>query len=124
MKKEWIGNLKNQRATWQREAIPVYDHDFPSDAEGKGIPIGIYDTIANLGTVYLGTTRDTPSFAVDSIAKCWKNEGSRRYPNGKEIYILADGGGGNSSRSRVWKHGLCHIGLSRVEIMRLGIVQK
>ncbi len=105
-KKEKIGNFKNQGTTWQREPIPVNDHDFPSDAKGKGIPFGIYDIVANLGTVYLGTTYDTPSFAVDSIAKWWKNEGSKRYPNEKEIYILADGGGSNSSRSRVWKLGL------------------
>ena len=105
-KKEKIGNFKNQGTTWQRESIPVNDHDFPSDAKGKGIPFGIYDTIANLGTVYLGTTYDTPSFAVDSIVKWWKNEGSRRYPNKREIYVLADSGGSNSARSRVWKYGL------------------
>ena len=105
-KKEKIGNFKNQDTTWQREPILVNDHDFPSDVKGKGIPYGIYDTVANLGTVYLGTTYDTPSFAVDSIAKWWENEGSKRYPNEKEMYILADGGGSNSSRSRVWKQGL------------------
>ncbi len=105
-KKEWIGSFKNQGATWRRESTPVNDHDFPSYAKGKGIPYGVYDTVANLGTVYLGTTHDTPSFAVDSIVKWWENEGSKRYTNEKERYILADGGGSNSSRSRVWKYEL------------------
>jgi hypothetical protein len=103
-KKELIGNFKNQGATWRCESKPTNDHDFPTYAIGKGIPYGIYDTLANLGTVYLGTTHDTASFAVDSIVKWWKNEGSKRYLNTKSLYILADGGGSNSSRSRVWKY--------------------
>ena len=84
----------------------VNDHDFPTYSVGKGIPFGIYDTIANLGSVYLGTTRDTPAFAVDSISKWWKEEGMKRYPDAKELYILADSGGSNSARSRVWKYRL------------------
>jgi hypothetical protein len=103
-KKESIGNFKNQGATWGRTSKPVNDHDFPSYAVGKGIPFGVYDTIANLGSVYLGTTHDTPSFAVDSIAKWWEKEGCKRYPDARELYVLADSGGSNSSRSRVWKY--------------------
>ena len=105
-KKEEIGNFKNQGATWRRKSKMVNDHDFPTYSVGKGIPFGIYDTIANLGSVYLGTTRDTPAFAVDSISKWWKEEGMKRYPDTTELYILADSGGSNSSRSRVWKHRL------------------
>ena len=105
-KKERIGNFKNQGVTWRRQSKLTNDHDFATYAVGKGIPFGIYDTLANLGTVYLGTTHDTASFAVDSIVKWWKDEGSKRYPKAKKIYILADNGGSNSSRSRVWKHRL------------------
>jgi len=108
-KKESIGNFKNKGTAWGRKSKPVYDHDFPSYAVGKGIPFGIYDTIANLGSVYLGTTHDTPSFAVDSIAKWWEKEGIKCYPDARELYILADSGGSNSSRSRVWKYRLQEI---------------
>ena len=108
-KKESIGNFKNQGTAWRPKSKPVNDHDFPSYAVGKGIPFGIYDTIANLGSVYLGTTHDTPSFAVDSIAKWWEKEGITRYPDARELYILADSGGSNSSRSRVWKYKLQEI---------------
>ena len=105
-KKEQIGNFKNQGATLGRQSKPTNDHDFATYAVGKGIPFGIYDTLANLGTVYLGTTHNTASFAVDSIAKWWENEGSKRYPRARQIYILADSGGCNSARSRVWKYRL------------------
>ena len=47
---------------------------------------------------------DTPSFAVESIASWWDMVGSAIYPaNSSKALILADGGGSNSSRSRVWK---------------------
>ncbi len=105
-KKEWIGNFKNQGTVRGRQAKLTNDHDFPSYAIGKGIPYGIYDTTANLGTVYLGTTHDTPSFAVDSVSKWWENEGRKRYPGTREIYIIADSGGSNGVRSRVWKYRL------------------
>ena len=103
-KKELIGNFKNNGATWQRDAVLVNDHDFPSDARGKAVPYGIYDTQKNKGAIFLGTSRDTPSFAVDSIESWWKTEGKKQYPNSKKLLILADSGGSNSSRSRVWKY--------------------
>ena len=105
-KKELIGNFKNEGTTWRYESKLVNDHDFSTYAIGKGIPFGIYDTTANLGSVYVGTTHDTASFAVDSIVKWWENEGRKRYPKAKELYILTDSGGSNSSRSRVWKYNL------------------
>jgi len=103
-KKENIGEFKNAGATWQRYAIAVKDHDFPSDAKGKAVPYGIYDVQKNKGTIFLGTTCDTPSFAVESIEKWWEIEGKEIYPNSNRLLILADSGGSNSSRSRVWKY--------------------
>ena len=103
-KKELIGNFKNNGASWQQLPIEVNDHDFPADAVGKAIPYGIYDTQKNTGAVFVGTTRDTPSFAVDSIETWWKTEGQTSYPDAKELLILADSGGSNSYRSRVWKY--------------------
>jgi len=108
-KKEKIGNFKNQGATYRRKSKMVNDHDFPSYAVGKGILFGIYDTVDNSGSVYLGTTHDTPAFAVDAIVKWWEKEGMKRYPDAKELYILADSGGSNSARSRAWKYRLQKI---------------
>jgi len=105
-KKELIGNFKNQGRSWEKSPIPVNDHDFPSDALGKAIPYGIYDTQNNRGTVFLGTSHDTPAFAVDSVETWWESEGKKRYPDANQLLILADSGGSNSSRSRVWKYRL------------------
>lgn len=105
-KKELIGNFKNNGRAWKPEPIKVYDHDFPSDAQGKIVPYGIYDTQANHGFVNVATSGDTPALAVDSIEHWWKEYGQRRYPLATALLILADSGGANSARSRIWKHRL------------------
>lgn len=105
-KKELIGNFKNDGQSWEKEPVEVNDHDFPSDATGKAIPYGIYDTQMNRGSIFLGTTHDTPAFAVDSIVSWWDNEGQNSYPCADEILILADCGESNSARSIVWKYRL------------------
>ncbi|MAE71515.1 MAG: hypothetical protein CME06_13740 [Gemmatimonadetes bacterium] len=66
-KKELVGVFKNPGVSWNREPTAVSDHDFRSDAEGIAIPYGVSDIQANRGTVFVGTTYDTPKFAVDSI---------------------------------------------------------
>lgn len=101
-----VGNFKNSGTSWSEEGEAVNDHDFPSYAIGKFIPYSIYDMEANLGSVFVGTTHDTPSFAVDSIASWWEKEGQIRYHYCNNLLILADSGGSNSARSRVWKHDL------------------
>jgi Rhodopirellula transposase DDE domain len=105
-KKELIGRFKNSGAAWSKEPIAVKDHDFPSEADGKAIPYGIYDLQANRGTVFVGTSRETAHFAVDSIERWWLAEGRTRYPDATEIVILADGGGANGATNRVWKCAL------------------
>jgi hypothetical protein len=105
-KKELIGNFKNAGAIYCREAENVNVYDYPSDAKGKSNPYGIYDIHANTGTVFVGTSYDTPSFAVESIASWWDMVGSANSSNYSKVLILADGGGSNSSRSRVWKYEL------------------
>ena len=77
-KKELIGNFKNNGRAWKPEPIKVYDHDFPSDAQGKIVPYGIYDTQANHGFVNVATSGDTPALAVDSIEPWWKEYCQRR----------------------------------------------
>lgn len=105
-KKELIGCFKNPGVAWSQDPIKVKDHDFRSEAIGKAIPYGIYDIQANRGTVFVGTSIDTPKFAVDSIETWWLTEAQHRYPDANELVILADGGGSNGSQSRVWKHDL------------------
>lgn len=103
-KKELIGNFKNNGGCWCEQPVAVKDHDFPSDAVGKAVPYGIYDTQHNTGAVFVGKTADTPAFAVDAIAAWWKTQGKSDYRDVKELLILADSGGSNSCRSRVWKY--------------------
>lgn len=105
-KKEMVGNFKNPGTTWEQKPVVVNDHDFPSDADGAAIPYGVYDVRANQGTVFVGTSYDTPGFAVDSIERWWRYDGKHRYPNADHLLILADGGGSNGTRNRAWKVNL------------------
>ena len=59
------------RAPWP---VLVNDHDFRSDAIGIAIPYGVYDLQANRGTVFVGTTYDTPT----SLWMRLKNGGAPR----------------------------------------------
>jgi Rhodopirellula transposase DDE domain len=105
-KKELVGQFKNPGAAWRDQPVQVNDHDFRSQAEGLAVPYGIYDVLANRGTVFVGTSHDTPEFAVDSIATWWRYEGQRRYHRAQRITILADSGGSNGANCRAWKYGL------------------
>ncbi len=107
-KKELIGKFKNPGASWQKRPFDVYDHDFSNYADGIGIPYGIYDTQANQGSIFVGTSHDTPAFAVDCIVKWWQVEGQHRYPNASKLLILADSGGSNGRRIKAWKYHLQH----------------
>ncbi len=102
-KRELVGNFKNAGAKWDRSPELVRDHDFRSDSIGVAIPYGIYDQLANRGSVFVGISHDTPAFAVHSIAGWWKREGSARYGRARRLLILADTGGSNGSRCRNWK---------------------
>ncbi len=102
-KRELIGNFKNGGRTWRREPREVNDHDFPSDAQGVALPYGIYDVRRNKGMVVVGTSKETPEFAVDAIEHWWRSYGRKHYAGATELLILADSGGANSARCRVWK---------------------
>jgi len=58
----------------------VLDHDFLSDAKGVALPYGVYDLAANHACVSVGTSHDTPGFAVDNLARWWACHGRARYP--------------------------------------------
>ena len=102
-KKEMIGEFKNPGRVWTQTAIAVNDHDFLRDAKGIALPRGLYDTTANRGHVCVGISHDTPAFAVDALVEWWKDEGRQRYPKAGHLLLLADSGGSNAARSRVWK---------------------
>jgi hypothetical protein len=105
-KKELVGNFKNAGQMWCQEAEEVDAHDFPQDAIGRAVPYGIYDLQHNRGTVYVGQSADTPTFAVDNIAQWCATELRERYADATHLLIEADSGGSNSARSRVWKEQL------------------
>ena len=107
-KKELIGDFKNSGQEWQPQGEPekVRVHDFQDPALGKVIPYGVYDPTDNTGWVSVGIDHDTAHFAARAIRRWWEDMGSRRFPRGRELLITADGGGGNSYRSRLWKVAL------------------
>ena len=107
-KKELVGNYLNRGKEWspKGEPIEVEAYDFIDADRGKAIPCGIYDPSHNLGWVSVGTDHDTAQFAVRSIRRWWEEMGEWLYPKAKEILIMADGGGSNGSRNRLWKRCL------------------
>ena len=105
-KKELIGNFKNAGRVWCQHPIEVNVHDFPSDALGRTVPYGIHDLQHNHGAVYVGTSGDTPEFAVRAITQWWIDVGRLAYPQATQLLILADAGGSNGYRPRLWKEQL------------------
>ena len=107
-KKELVGEYKNSGQEWQPRGKPrtVNVHDFPDPKMGKAIPYGIYDLANNEGWVSVGTNHDTAEFAAASIGRWWREMGRQRFPKATRLMITADGGGSNSSRSRLWKVAL------------------
>ena len=105
-KKELIGPFHNSGQVWCDLAPQVYMHDFPSDALARAVPYGIYDEQQQQGHVYVGLSADTAEFAVESISDWWRHTGCTLYPDAPELLILADGGGSNGYRTRLWKQQL------------------
>jgi hypothetical protein len=102
-KKELIGNFKNAGQVWCQEAEAVNVHDFLSDALGRVSPYGIFDIERNEGVVYAGKSADTPEFAVAAVSRWWQEYGQAAYPEATRLLILADAGGSNGCRPRLWK---------------------
>jgi hypothetical protein len=70
------------------------------------MPYGIYDVTQNEGFVNVGCDHDTAEFAGASIQQWWTTMGKVVYPEATDLMIACDGGGSNSSRSRLWKVAL------------------
>lgn len=107
-KKERVGNFKNGGREWRPHGEPEATavHDFEDRQLGKIIPYGIYDVQDNSGWVSVGIDHDTADFAIDSILSWWKQMGGKTYPAAEELLIMADAGGSNGSRLRLWKIGV------------------
>jgi len=107
-KKELVGDFKNAGRQWrpQGQALEVRVHDFVDKELGKAIPYGVYDVTHNEAWVSVGIDHDTAEFAAAAIGRWWSKMGRRRHPDADTLYITADGGGSNGSRSRLWKVAL------------------
>jgi len=102
-KKELIGNFQNRGCTWCQEAEAVNTHDFRQDASDRAVPYGLYILNQNRGYVRVGLSANTPEFAVDTIASWWGTDGQRDFAQAPQLLILADSGGSNGCRPRLWK---------------------
>lgn len=105
-KKELLGLFYRKGRLFTAAGREVFDHDFPSFAQGTVIPHGIYDLQRNRGYVNLGTSHDTSAFACDSLFQWWTAEGHDAYPQAKELLLLCDGGGSNSASQYLFKDDL------------------
>ena len=76
---------------------------------GKAIPYGVYDILNNQGWVSVGIDHDTAQFAVHTILCWWREMGQERFPRAARLLIMADSGGSNGSRSRLWKVALQNL---------------
>src|SRR5207248_9012653 len=110
-KKELVGRYAQAGKEWhpRGEPVEVSTYDFPGQADGKGIPYGVYDLTENNAWVSVGIDHDTSVFAVATIDKWWQQMGKNRYPQARRILITADGGGSNGHRPWLWKFELARL---------------
>jgi transposase len=106
-KKELVGDFKNSGHTWRPvgrpEPVRVHDFIIPGPAGGKAIPYGVYDLQRDEGWVSVGIDHDTASFAVNAIRRWWQRMGRPIYRAARSLLIMADAGGSNGARLRLWK---------------------
>lgn len=114
-KKELLGEFQRGGAAWSNGPNAVFDHDFPSYADGKIIPHGLYDLKRNRGHITLGTSHDTSQFACDSFRLWWQRHGRRAWPDAHSILLLCDGGGSNNCRHHVFKEDLQQL-VNRIDL--------
>jgi len=110
-KKELIGRFTQAGREWHRsgEPVAVNTYDFPSAADGKAIPYGVYDIADDSAYVSVGVDHDTSVFAVATITAWWEKIGRAKYPNATTLLITCDGGGSNGHRPWLWKHELARF---------------
>lgn len=104
-KKELVGPYKNagRELSPKRSPIGVNVHDFIDEDQGRATPYGVYDLKVNEAWVSVGVSHDTGEFAVQTIRTWWNEMGAAKYPDATSLLIMADGGGSNGYRLRLWK---------------------
>lgn len=107
-KKEMIGNFSNIGKKYERGTEETLVHDFRSASIGIANPYGIWERLTNKGTIIVGTSKDTPQFAVDAIEIWLIQFAFAIYSNFKKLLILCDSGGSNGYRVNGWKYYLYH----------------
>ena len=107
-KKESVAEHATPGREWERKGSPVevVSHDYFDQNAPKATPYGIYDVGKNLGFVNVGMDHNTPTFAARSLEKWWDRMGVELYPEARDLFVTADAGGSNASKSRVWKANL------------------
>jgi Rhodopirellula transposase DDE domain len=105
-KRELLGNFYRDGQAFTMQTTRVFDHDYPSFADGHVIPHGLFDLKRNRGYINLGLSGDTSEFACDSIFQWWTAEGHAAWPHANSLLLLCDGGGSNSSRKYLFKQDL------------------
>jgi len=105
-KKEFIGQFYRAGKSYCEKAVEVLDHDFPSLAQGRVVPHGIYDVTHNKGYLSIGNSKDTSEFLCDNVKYHWQNNISQNYPEAEEMLLLMDGGGSNSCLHYIVKEDL------------------
>ncbi|WP_231746238.1 ISAzo13 family transposase [Rosistilla oblonga] len=108
-KKEMLGNFHRQGVCRTSGRVHTFDHDFPSAGEGKVIPYGVYDVRTNAALMTLARGSDTGELVGDSIRMWWNRMGRYRYDGAKQMLILADSGGSNGCRVRLFHEQLWKI---------------
>ena len=104
-KKELVGTYKNAgrelRPRHDPELVEVYD--FIDKEIPKAVPYGVLDLAENQAWVSVGISHDTGEFAVETIRTWWQEMGKPLYAKASSLLIIADGGGSNGYRLRLWK---------------------
>jgi hypothetical protein len=104
-KKELVGPYKNAgrelRPRHAPELVEVYD--LPAQDQPKAVPYGVFDLAENQTWVSVGISHDTAEFAVETIRTWWHEMGQPLCPQACSLLIIADGGGSNGYRLRLWK---------------------
>lgn len=114
-KKEFLGEFFRAGRAYSTGPNKTFDHDFPSYADGKIVPHGLYDLKRNVGHLTLGASHDTSQFACDSLGLWWRRHGEREYPDATSMLLLCDGGGSNNCRHYIFKEDLQRL------VNRIGI---
>lgn len=114
-KKELLGAFFRKGQVYCTAPQTTFDHDFPSHADGKIIPHGLYDLKRNVGHITLGLSHDTSQFACDSLGLWWRRYGRRHHAAATSILLLCDAGGSNNYRHYIFKEDLQRL------VNRLGI---